>query len=119
MARHDDDLRDRQSLPFKNAVAVAGLSHEILAARMGVTHIKFRKVVNGHERATPWFIARFLVAVSDTPALTDPIHRHSLLIDLIGGAAWFEHGCGMNHEPSVWKRRPEPWAPPCEVRDDG
>ena len=115
MARHDDSIRGRQSLPLRNAIAISGLSHEIIALRMGVSPEKFRKVVNGHERASPYFIARFLVAVSGS--LPDPTRTHSNLIDVIGGAAWFEHGCGMEHEPSVWRHRPAPWAPACEVRD--
>ncbi len=115
MARHDDDIRNRQTIPFRNAVAISGLSHDILADRMGVSRVKFRKVVNGHERATPYFIARFLVATD----IQGPERVHAILIDLLGGAAWFEHGCGMEHDPSVWKRRPAPWAPSCEVRDDG
>lgn len=119
MARHDDPLRARQRAPFQHAIAVSGYSHDILASRMGVTEIKFRKVVNAHERATPWFIARFLSAVEDCAAYATVEARHYLLIDLLGGAAWFEHGCGMEHEPFVWRRRPPPWAPACEVRDDG
>jgi hypothetical protein len=119
MARHIEPTRDHQRVPFLHACVTAGQSQEILAARMGIPHIKFRKVVNGHERATPYFIARFVMAVGESDAFSDPDAQLRLLFDLVGASAMFEYGSGMEHEARVWRKRPVPWAPPCEVSDDG
>lgn len=92
---------------FLAKIALAELSQAVIAERMGVSYDTLRKVVNGHQRVTPWFVMRFLRVT-----LNDSAEVATHTADLLLAAAFHE----WMAEP---RGRPSPNAEPLEVGRGG